>query len=282
MQKIPAVSPEYRSLNRAMGTIDDNFDTVNENVSKLQPITDSYTAEVGVGKDFELFHDAMVWVMKQATTGNATITLILDDQTHYIGEPSDFLTWYFWTYYTVQSAVLIKSASGNPALCKITMPATNDWDMWPGIFTATGGGFLTLEKITIDPALGGYPYPNHVAAVVASNATARLSTAIVENAGSGAQAYNGGYFGIYNSTINACETGISLNSGSKCVDTSGSKVSTISGNILGISCTNGSVVTLNDSTTFSGNTTDTNIPINQIQYDGACIADTTAALSFKP
>jgi hypothetical protein len=56
---------------------------------------------------------------------------------------------------------------------------------------------------------------------------------------------------------------------------------TISNAFNGIEVSASSHVSLEGTTTMTGNTTDYNVVVNEIQYDGSYIANGTSAMSFK-
>jgi len=235
--------------------------------------------------DFDDFHSAMKWVEKQTTTGSGTITLELNDGTHEVGEPDTLGTGLWGAYYTVSCLVTIISASSDPALCTITMPATDDGGgVWPVMFASGRGAVLSLAAITIDPSVNSYPYPEKVTVVTAtqSSSVTLQDGAIVQNASRAVYMWDSASVLLMSCLIDSCARGVWADLSSKIVTLPFAGTNTIS------NCTDTAITAVHSSTahiagiTFTGNASDTHSPINEIQYDGSYISDGAAALSFKP
>lgn len=261
--------------------MDTNFDSVDvASVYKKggydTPLTSN--ASVTVGTDFDTFAEAMAWAIKMPTIAGATIIINLPAGTHLMPEPSELNTW-DWTYFAVSNRLQIKGAS--MATTIITMPDTDDGDNYPSLFAISTGGFVYLTEVTIDPAAGSYPYPENIdcgwpyaagrvflynvtiqncaSAFSASDLGSVAYTAcVIDSQVKGLNIYGSGITTMAGSTISNCTTGITIQSGV---------------NLM-------SIVSLKNQT-FTSNTTDTSVPINEIQYNGGYISDGSAAMTLK-
>lgn len=251
----------------------------NLNFEECYPITTTVTKTVGAGKDFETFHEAMVWACNTTIAGAGNIDLLLDDGTHVI--PMDALDEYWWAFYTFRNNNIgITGASHNKANCIITLEGVDDGDREPGIFQLLGTAHLWLAYITLDVGAGGYPYPESVGVAWCSEASkvsivhadivcgspiwvgdiaiALVGSSILTGSQIGLETILGGTIHISGPTeLKNFATGIKATLGGRVRQSAG-------------------VVT------FTNCITDTNIPLNQIQYDGSYISNGAAALSFKP
>lgn len=245
------------------------------------PITTVVTKTVGstVGNDFPLFHDAMTWACKQVTKGRGKVRLLLDDGTHILGEPDEF-DQNEWLYYSVTSHIGIEGASGDKTLCTITMSPTDDGDQWPTVVGINSGGFLSASYVTFDMGAGLYPYPENVSLGYANEACTMYSCTFEDMAVTFWG--NNGNVTINTCLINNCVTGVQGHAvGMNCLIAT----TTISNCTTGISISPGNWSSNNvirlKAVTFTTNTANTDVTINEIQYDGSVIVNGTSALSFK-
>jgi len=238
------------------------------------PITEPVTYTVGVGQDFELFHDAMLWATRQTTLDKGVITLSLSDGIHYVGGP-DMFNQHSWAYYKIDHQIIVRgSAKEN---CTITMPPDDDGDMYPTVFM-TSGGYFILRDITVDTALGGYPYAGNVSVAYSSNCYTKVERCVFKNTDMGFYTGYGGTGVVKDSILDNCAMG---------VETAGTNTSihvrdtTIQNCAVGVNNSGaGSMIKLQN-VTFINNTSDTSMPVNEIQYNGGYITNSTGALSFK-
>jgi hypothetical protein len=83
-----------------------------------------------------------------------------------------------------------------------------------------------------------------------------------------------------NCSFDSCETAIYSDNITGMLNTGGSPLS-ITNCTKGIDIFNAGKIVIDGTNTFSGNTEDTNIPLNEIQYDGSFISDGTSELIHK-
>ena len=227
----------------------------------------SYT--VGTGKDFENINEVNAW-LKTAKAVNADVTFVLDDGVHkvYVDDGHSLVI------PRAARLVVIKSASGNKALCSLTIDGTSTYNGFTAVVSNYGN--LIVDKITIDPELDAYADGGNANGIICISNTGLklLSCSILNgrinlncNHGTHVECFNTVFdgaavlnIGVYDAVLKA---GCQVNNGSIgiYVDTS-----------IGIG-----QISIGD-TTFSGNTTDTYIPLNEVQDDGSYIADGTGLI----
>lgn len=266
-----------------MGTT--NFDTVEavevcSDGRVITPISTQITKTVGVGKDFELFHDAMVWATSHTTIGAGEVTLILDgvsgaEYTHEVGVSAE--------YYINLNLVITSGDLGDKFDCHLTLPSTDDGGSGLTTFTVGRGGDFLLKDVDFNVTRNSYPYATNVTAV---------------------RVVDGGRFHIFASNITYCNTAIKVERGHALCSGLGSDEE--------ISyCTNGFIVDgMESSLLIEGSSTylsigavtnelivtkggrvmqddggssmlTANIPRNEIQYDGSYYIYAYEANTFK-
>ena len=253
----------------------------NLNFEECYPIATAVTKTVGAGKDFELFHDAMMWVQSVPILGGGWVQLVLDNGIHVCEYDPLTFNPLMYSLYSVSGYVDIRAANESKANCKITLAPDVPADLWPFVFSAVSGGNLQFLDVTLDAALGGcavgmteitmldidsqsraYLYRSDVlaAAPLSVRGNAELTSSCVITAGASGTAvscWSGGIVRLGNNNIVAGLVGLKAETSGRIV--SGSGIS------FGV-----------------GVITPRNIPVNQIQYDGSYISNSAAALSFKP
>lgn len=259
----------------------------NLNFEECFPITQPVTKTVGAGKDFETFHEAMLWASNRATIGQGAIWLSLDDGIHVAGgdggqavELGDSLT-----YYMITNNLLIASASEDKANCTITTPDyADDADAGPTLFWITGGE-LILANITIDFAAGEATYPERGWGVyIASGNFRPVNVDILcgvplylYGPASGCYAYN---LSLSAAVLDEDYSALTVQAGAYM---EASQLEILTGDV-GVTMHTGGRLLVPDPGNLvigGGVTLNRNIPLNQIQYDGSYIS-TGSALSFKP
>ena len=267
-----------------------NFDRIELDGEEIfSVISTPVNKTVGVGKDFELFHDAMAWACSRQTINGAKITLTLDAGTHFVGTPDQF-NFDVWTFYEVESRIAIKGATGLKTDVIITLPPDDDGNNWPYMFDISPAGDLTLEDITIEGDAGGYPYPDNYANFAVSGGRLSFFSSTVKGGWAGIEVYTNGYAYIYTKAgvggtlIEGTDYGI-YNVMGKILINSHTTDTTIQNCAVGIGSVQGAMTQLSaysgGALALSGNTADYDHPVNEIQYDGSYITNNTAALSFK-
>lgn len=256
---------------------DDRIQQNNIQYLKDSTITEPTTKTVGVGKDFETLHEALRWAEMLAFSHEGTLILSLDDGTHVLGGDGELQDWE-WAYYVFTNAkIRLLSASSNKANCIITQDPFDDGDNWAAMFCGYTT-VLTFDSVTVDFAIGGYPYSEHTDLHWCySSSTTTIQSSTIKNVGYGLLSYSSSSAQTTNTVFDNCEVGLSNYGGFLSASNA-----IISNNNMGVeaSLSAGNYTTLNNPT-FTSNTTDTNIPLNEIQYNGSYISDGTGALSFK-
>lgn len=170
-----------------MGTT--NFDTVEavevcSDGRVITPVSTEITKTVGVGKDFELFHDAMVWATSRYTVGAGQIILELAEATHEVGVNAEYL---------INCNLYIKSAAFDGKwTTKLTLPSTDGGNASPTTFTVGSGGDFKMRDIDFSVTLNSYPHAASVRAV---------------------HVVNGGRCHLHSSNISYCKTAIEVDRG---------------------------------------------------------------------
>ncbi len=237
-------------------------------------ISSSSTKTVGIGKDFETLHLALRWLETVTCVGRGYVYLVLDDGIHLIGGENE-LDEAEWAYYTFSFAKIgIKSASGNKDNCIISQDPYDDGDNWASLFSAYGS-YVWFDKVTFDTSAGGYPYPNSTVLIWGYLGTTIYSSRCVFK-NMNTVLYSTSIVTEYYSTFSDCGTAIETAKGKA----DGTNISQCA---IGIKTDTGyqpSHIKLKD-VVFDNNTSDTNIPLNEIQYDGSYITDDINPLTLK-
>ena len=256
---------EQRNLSGEMQ--DFRLNRLEENNTEV--IRTSITKTVGVGKDFPDINSAAEWIhtIKQ-TAGH--ITILLDDGVHIFTDTPiiSFEQVRFMSFLNKQ--VSIKSSSGIPANCSISASGTLG-GFFGGMFSATNS-VVSIDNVTFDVTLGGLLSTQPLSAIVGTNSSIQMINCIT-NGGMGVAAI-GGSINVIDSVFDGCLIAVSTDTNASVVDT------TISNSLMNGVTSNRARVVL-DNVTFTANTADTNIPLNEIQYDGSYISTNDTALSFK-
>lgn len=243
--------------------------------SGQEVITESTTKTVGEGKDFETLHLAFRWI-ENITQPGGFVILSIDDGVHVLGGEGEFdEDW--WTYYAFNEKHLyIESASGNKDNCIITLNSYDDDDNYPAIIQSQYCD-IYFKNVTIDIAAAGYPYPINVDFGYFTMTTMQLIDVDFKNC-AGIYTQNQSYILGMRLTIDGCDKGI-WNTNSTFDLRSGITIQNCNEGIYVYR--SGKCIADSGNITFTNNTADTNIPLNEIQYDGSYISDGTGALSFK-
>ncbi len=263
----------------AQGTL--NKKDINENfneVAKAIPVSTLVIKTVGIGKDFELFHDAMAWACDQSQVGNGDIKLILDDGVHYVGEEITLnLNTYF--YYNTKGNLTIQGASYDKTLCSITLPAEGE-DNYAGIFLQSNGGYLVFSDVTFDVGLGGFPYAHNTYPVsVYTGSYTYLSNCTVKGGYAGLD-ISGGNLVLRNATVDGSELGISSQVGDIFIDNGCSLINCGIAIDLG-TYGFGGFCQVDPATVLTNNTVDYVPTLNQRDYSGNLITDGSGPITDK-
>ncbi len=239
-----------------------------------QTITEDTTKTVGAGQDFETLQEALDWATNVDTVGKGKITLTIDDGTHELNPPTSASD---ATAYIVLNQLILKSASETAANCIITYNNTNEVDTYTGMFTAAYGGYLSIADITIDPAASTYAYSNKAGILGASRGTVAITSVVIKNGRIGVSASENSNVFIYGSTIDNQSFAGAVIFSDGFIESSGP--SSITNSTNGFYIDKGHAVV--PGMTFSGNTTDATIPLNEVQQNGDYITDITTDLAFS-
>lgn len=227
--------------------------------------------------NFSTFHEAMKWVEKQSVSGLGYIELVLEDGIHEAGVPNVTNT---MGYAIGNIKLSIVSASYDEDQCIISLPSGTDvGHNIPVIFVVGNGGNLKLDALTIDPKAqdtDNVNADNMTAITVYTGGIADIACDI-KNCDTGVFLASVAKAKIISSNISLCQDAI------RCAYASEATISSsdIFDCTTGIQFTDTTNKVMLTSVTFTTNTTDTSIPLNEIQYLGGYISDGTAALSFK-
>lgn len=240
-----------------------------------ESIVDSpITITVGIGKDYIELHDALKWVEKAVITKSGIITISLDDGVHTLGRDGELDPWY-WSYYNISGGnnVFIKSASGVAANCTITHANFDDGGAFPTIFYVENSTVL-FDKVTIDLALGGYLYSDQTTFLILDLAAVAFTQyCIASNVGTFAYAYSKSNISSIFDNLDATDNIYYLSMSA----TAHAKNSTLANTTEAIYVERDAKAFL-QSVILSGNTSDSNVPLNVIQVDGSYVSDGTTSL----
>ena len=240
-------------------------------------ITETVTKTVGAGKDFETLHEALKWLETIRTIGPGYVYLSLDDGTHTLGGSGTFNE-DEWSYYVLKGIQAgIGGASGDKTKVTITLDAYDDGDNWPSMF-ALYSCHMFIQDVTIDTALGGYPYAGNVDIIMAyTQSSVQCSRADLKNGLESVIPYSGSIANYYQCVVDNFDSGLYTWGGRvKATQTTISNCDTA----LYVSTKEPSIITM-DNCTLTANTADSNVPLHEIQYSGSYITNLTSALSFK-
>jgi len=226
-------------------------------------------------KDFDNLHDALKWAELQTYTKGGEVILSLEDGNHIIGGEGR-LDDYNWAYYVfTRASVVLVGASGDKSLCTITLDGWDDGDQWACMFILRSAAIL-FENVTVDLGADLYPYPENVSLVWgydSSNFTCTTSTL---------EDFAGLWFDS-GCTVNLFGSVIDGGAGYFEIMGNGTNGYALSSTFQNFTTTaiavgNGATMCLDGTTTFTGNGSDTNIPLNEIQPDGSYITNKTVPL----
>lgn len=251
--------------------------------------------------DFDTFEEAVAWASTQSTAGSSSVTLLLADGQHII---SDIHTDSNEAYNISDITLFFKSASEDKSLCTITLATGSLAEyLW---FTVFYRSKVAFENITVDPQANGSATAKLTTWFnVFENSTLYVTGSTLTNMQQAVFCLDGGQAIISNTEISYCSTaGIRLTRDCFIQLENTITIDNCARGIYIESLSRGQVyytgaVTISNSSvdairifqstftagtgsfTLTTNTEDTNIPINEIQYDGTYISDGTAALTFK-
>lgn len=290
-----------------------NFDIVDANDhsvngESLIPITTYITKTVAaVGdspgvSDFDTFEEALVWVSKNRVKGTGRVTLSLADGEHHISEVHGA----FSEIIIIKNMdLIIESASSDKTLCLIT--TVPDSTLSTTYFLQFWFSKIAMFNITINLNANGnsaircysfislfyssigwfedctFMYLENAIQVI-DHSSANVKNVVISNSGTSALRATRNCRMVVEGTvtIDSMPRGIYIES---CCDLTirANAVVTISNcTTNGIRIFQSRVTTSETGTlTFVTNTADTNMTLNEIQYDGSFITDGTSALSFK-
>lgn len=101
---------------------------------------------VGVGKDFELLHDAMRFCESLVFGGSGSLEIVLDDGVHVLSEATIKEEWCCYLFKDVN--VEIRSASESKSLCTVIIDYNSVYEYLDVIFIT--GGTLSIRNISFD------------------------------------------------------------------------------------------------------------------------------------
>lgn len=247
-----------------------------DKLEKYEIIYKEIVKTVGIDKDFETIDEALNWLDKTIMSGGK-ITLILDDGIHIMdSERVEYLT-DLVVIFLFNKSIEIKSASGIKENCTLAVKYNESIETGSitiGIFLVQNSK-LKLSDLTLDYTIDGLSPGLQVLNAAALQSDVNLQNVVVKN-GLGIFLSNNAYSILNDCLIDSCMFGFVTESGRGIANNS-----TIQNCLAtGVSAINGGNIIL-DNVTFSGNTQDTDIPLNEIQYDMSVVSDKTGALSFK-
>lgn len=264
----------YNSGNNDSNKAINLYNDLKKNTQDLV-ISEEVIKTVGTDKDFATIDEAFNWLDKIIMSGGK-ITLILDDGIHIMDserlEYSDPIIIFLFN-----KSIEIKSESGIKENCTLAVKYNESIETGSitiGIFLVQNSK-LKLSDLTLDYTIDGLSPGLQVLNAAALQSDVAFDNVVVKN-GMGIFLSNNAYSHLNDCLIDSCMFGLATESGKGIV-----KNSTIQNCLVaGVSAHSGGNIIL-DNVTFSGNTQDTEIPLNEIQYDMSVVSDKTGPLSFK-
>ena len=304
MTKSGTINEYYQQqIDERTTAVEDRVVVLEENIitTPVMKTVASATSADPSAFDFSTLHDALRWVEKKQIFNAGTIALGLDDGMHYLGRQGpgeiDAASGSYYNFSNTNIALLSMSMSGN---CVLTMDPYDDGDAGPKIISAFNS-ILQFVGLVINEDAGGYLYPLQVAFVTCYKTTVSVSMAMINgfyeafslDAGSQLKAsqltienIDGAIRARNRSSIAA--TGMTIDGASSLiygpilVDNSDIYISSgeIKNSLYGVYTQQGGKAVL-ESVTLTNNTNDANIPLNEIQYNGAYVSTANAPLTLK-
>ena len=238
-------------------------------------ISESVTKTVGVGKDFETLHLALRWV-ETITQASGLITLTLDDGIHLLGgEGERNETTY--NYYQLDNVHLhVQSLSWNKSLCTIAQDPYDDLGAGGSLIGSTSS-FLIFKHITFDSNAGGYAHIKTTACFKLRNSSLDIYKVDIRNFSYGISSVRFSNVAVDECLFYNCTRGTSI------YNTTMYTYKFYAENcIVGLYVSTSSSSTCNlPDALFTNCVTDTNIPLNEVQYSGSYISTNVAPLIHR-
>ena len=279
------------------------FSKINDNFTELYPIPEDVTYTVAADgdpagvDDFDSLDLALTFLDSPSITTASKITFELNDGVHLMESAYSFSNKRFE----------LKSASSNKSLCTVSRTAGSSATEFIRMIDCV----VNCYSITFDCTVGGGADKSFSSILSCHSTNIEVASCDFKSSNFPIQLLKNSYAYVYTSTIDNCFYGISAQFDSVCelvgtvtinacnygihAEATGkvfaSYFAGLNANItvsnctwVGINAVHGGQVSLVSTIppTLTGNTLDTNIPLNEIQYNGGYISDGTGPLSFKP
>jgi hypothetical protein len=250
-------------------TNDEGIDTVIGDSTSNASIVDYTVYTVGTGQDFETLMDAISWLQEQTFSGGGHVELRLNTGTHVIapivGE-EDRYDWYYAVGAFTNAVITIRGVSSATTTIAwdSTDPDNDGYDLFSFL-----NSYVKFSNLTIDTYGDGFSdyekYINHEEGFVFYH------NCVIKNA---LMYVSGTNMFLMNTSFDSAP--ISLNRATVSVSDYSTflRFENWTGSGPALSVTKGTTFTCTPHViTFTNNTTDTNIPINEIQPEGEYITD---------
>lgn len=261
--------------NRNIEMLDFRLDNVESSVEIMekQIITEVLQVTVGIGGDIETLHEALQYAASIQTIGNGVLALILLPGTHIL-DPDNILDPFYGHHYSLQHITMVITSVAGRDLTFVTIPEVFD----EGYIFLMLNSTINFIGVTFDGTLGG-----HV-----NGGSNQLMYGTYQSLTEGCTFKNFDRTMISNGVI-TFEGNCIFEGNTEALRTGhGSKIllyqsPTFNNNDTALFADYAGQIMIKSDTTivFSGNTTDTNIPMNEIQYDNSLISDSKSTLTFK-
>lgn len=228
---------------------------------------------VGIGKDFETLHEALVWC-EESNLSKSIVQLLLDDGVHVLGGERNFDPIAGSLYTLTNTYIQILGSSYDSSKVIITLDRDIVIPDYASIFILMAS--FTIGYVTVD-----FAYDGNTGASKASMLTQAIGknniNLVMSTFKNMKMPLNNGPVSVQYCLIENCTYGLysSVSKENTLINTEFKNC------ITALKVAYGAQI-LAKTCTFTNNTTNYNIPLNQIQYDGSYISTGIAALTFKP
>lgn len=290
INQVPPATSHPSSLGNA-------FKAINNNFAEMETISGGASKEVGVGKDFETLSEALRFA--ETYLGNS-LTILIPVGVHELKVDDEW----FGEFKLIGVAVSIEGIGGAAQEDNTIITLSSDSRTGQAAVFNVQHSNIGFKYITFDGTAGGRAEDDEVNWFVVYGSNLHMSHVFILNGKVLINLFDGSVFISVSSAFTGTNTardviaaqygseivldGVAVSGGRFTIyATRGGKLTTLTSLTVsdadntGIWASRNTPVFLEGTITFTNNTADTNIPLNEIQYDGSFICNGTAALSFK-
>lgn len=265
-QKHTSADAARTSIAGNLAQLRSEFNILEQEAVTLDPLYVATSKTVGAGQDYETLDLALAWINTMVLSSAASIELVLDDGDHTLAYD---VTTNFPLYQYNQVNLSIRSASGDKALCSITIEAYDDLGaINPVIFAFGTSTDVTISNITLDAEIGAYAYANTLTWIqtygklTLNNTDGLNSKLIVEGDYATIDVVGGNYDGLARAAIDVKGGELALEG-----------TITIANSLWGIFASGMAKGSILATMTWTNNTNDLNVTMNVLMGNGTLLTD---------